>query len=179
MIQLEGKTNFQEYAMIKSNRPKALDDLLAEQITHTHTQIYITVGNARTGNDNGNNGNIADHNSNGSGKSVSRGHSSLENTISLLSPFIKEMDRLNQELGDSNKREEIIRLFLQQLEEGEALVSKCSSIRRWNLYKKRKYEKRLRNMESSLRERSGVLQFGQALDTQRLQRVTEDQRGQL
>ncbi|KDO40710.1 hypothetical protein CISIN_1g045747mg, partial [Citrus sinensis] len=91
---------------------------------------------------------------------------SLENTISLLSPFIKEMNRLNQE---------IIRLFLQQLEEGEALVSKCSSIRRWNLYKKRKYEKRLRNMESSLRERSGVLQFGQALETQRLQRVTEDQ----
>ena len=85
-----------------------------------------------------------------------------------LSPSIKEMDRLNQELEDSNKREEIIRLFLQQLKKAEALVSKCSSIRRWNLYKKRKYEKRLRNMESSLRELSGVLQVGQALDTQRL-----------
>ncbi|KDO41441.1 hypothetical protein CISIN_1g045239mg, partial [Citrus sinensis] len=83
--------------------------------------------------------------------------SNLENTISLLSPLIKEMDRLNQELGDSNKREVIIRLFLQQLKKGEALVSKCSSIRRWNLCKKRKYEKRLRNMDSSLR------------DTQRLQ----------
>ena len=78
------------------------------------------------------------------------------------------MDRLNQELGDSNKREEIIRLFIQQLEEGEALVLKCSTICRWNLYKKRKYEKRLQNMESSLRERFRVLQFRQALDTQRL-----------
>lgn len=29
---------------------------------------------------------------------------SLENTTSLLSPMIKEMDWLNQELGDSNKR---------------------------------------------------------------------------
>ncbi|GAY32457.1 hypothetical protein CUMW_273740 [Citrus unshiu] len=43
---------------------------------------------------------------------------SLENTLSLLSPLIKEMDRLNQELEDSNKREEIIRLFLQQLKKG-------------------------------------------------------------
>ncbi|GAY63417.1 hypothetical protein CUMW_225410 [Citrus unshiu] len=99
---------------------------------------------------------------------------SLENTISLISPLIKEMDRLNQELGDSNKREVIIRLFLQQLKKGEALVSKCSSIRRWNLCKKRKYEKRLRNMDSSLRELSGVLQVGQALDTQRLQRILQD-----
>ncbi|GAY32459.1 hypothetical protein CUMW_287470 [Citrus unshiu] len=73
------------------------------------------------------------------------------------------MDRLNQELEDSNKREEIIRLFLQQLKKGEALVSKCSSIRRWNLYKKRKYEKRLRNMESSLRELSGVLRLDKRL----------------
>ncbi|KAK9199118.1 hypothetical protein WN944_014305 [Citrus x changshan-huyou] len=87
MIQLEGKTNFQEYAMIKSNRPKSLDDLLKK---------------------------------------------------------------------------------------GEALVSKCSSIRRWNLYKKRKYEKRLRNMDSSLRDLSAVLQVGQALDTQRLQRIIQD-----
>ena len=56
---------------------------------------------------------------------------SLENTINLLRPLIKEMDRLNQELGDSNKIEVIIHLFLQQLKKGKALVSKCSSIRRW------------------------------------------------
>ncbi|KDO37555.1 hypothetical protein CISIN_1g041299mg, partial [Citrus sinensis] len=93
---------------------------------------------------------------------------SLENTISLLSPLIKEMDRLNQELGDSNKIEVIIHLFLQQRKKRGALVSKYSSIRRWNLCKKRKYEKRLQNMDSSLRELSGVLQVGQALDTQRL-----------
>ncbi|KAH9783408.1 MDIS1-interacting receptor like kinase 2 [Citrus sinensis] len=83
---------------------------------------------------------------------------SLENTINLLSPLIKEMDRLNRELEDSDKREDIIRLFLQRLKKAEALVSKCSSIRRWNLYKKRKYEKRLRNMDSSFRELSVALQ---------------------
>ncbi|KAL9433121.1 hypothetical protein AB3S75_028024 [Citrus x aurantiifolia] len=99
---------------------------------------------------------------------------SLENTISLLSPLIKEMDRLNRELEDSNEREEIILLFLQRLKKGEALVSKCSSIRRWNLYKKGKYEKRLRNMDSSLRELSAVLQVRQALDIQRLQRIIQD-----
>ncbi|XP_024043149.1 uncharacterized protein LOC112099877 [Citrus clementina] len=157
--------------MIKSTRPKALDDLLTEQII-TATAVGSLLAGAILGVA-FQEMTVAIKESKSRCSNFRDALNSLENTISLLSvaPSIKEMDRLNQELEDSNKREEIIRLFLQQLKKGEALVSKCSSIRRWNLYKKRKYEKRLRNMESSLRELSGVLQVGQALDTQRLQRT--------
>lgn len=97
----------------------------------------------------------------------------LEYGVNVLTPLIKEMDRLNQELDDY-KREEITRLFLQQLKKAEALVSECSNVHRWNLYKKRKYEKRLMELDSSLRKLSEVLHVGQALDTQRLKFVLKE-----
>ncbi|TXG59500.1 hypothetical protein EZV62_014073 [Acer yangbiense] len=73
----------------------------------------------------------------------------LQDTITLIAPKIEELDRMNQQHHD-NFSEDEIRVFIKLLEKGKELVITCLKIPRWNKIKKRKYAKRLAELDSSL-----------------------------
>ncbi|KAK0604043.1 hypothetical protein LWI29_011500 [Acer saccharum] len=75
---------------------------------------------------------------------------SLQNTVISVDPKINEISRMDQEHDDYPKQEIVV--FLEQLEKGKELVATCADIPRWNKYKRRKYAKRLADMDSSLRK---------------------------
>ncbi|KAK3223882.1 hypothetical protein Dsin_010907 [Dipteronia sinensis] len=74
----------------------------------------------------------------------------LQNTVTSVTPKINEICKMDQEHDDYPKQE--ILLFHRQLEKGKELVNTCAEIPRWNKHKKRKYAKRLEDMDSSLRK---------------------------
>lgn len=77
----------------------------------------------------------------------------LETKINILTPIVKEMERFNQKLGTDHHKQASVLSLVQRLTEAKHLVSKCTYIRHSsNLFKKKKYEKRLRNMDSSLEQ---------------------------
>ena len=75
---------------------------------------------------------------------------SLQNTVNSVKPKIDEISKMDKEHDDYPKEEIVV--FLEQLEIGKELVATCADIPSWNKYKRRKYAKRLVDMDSSLRK---------------------------
>ncbi|KAK0604329.1 hypothetical protein LWI29_014564 [Acer saccharum] len=72
----------------------------------------------------------------------------LQNTVNSVAPKIDTISRMDQAHDNYMKQE--IDVFVGQLEKGKELVTACAEIPRWNKYKKRKYAKRLEDMDASL-----------------------------
>ncbi|CAK9166439.1 unnamed protein product [Ilex paraguariensis] len=71
----------------------------------------------------------------------------LERTLTAIEPVFTETVKLNK-LLDARKEE--TDGFIKHLEDGKALVEKCSKIKRWNVYDKRNYNEKLNDLHSSL-----------------------------
>ncbi|KAJ4954124.1 hypothetical protein NE237_030956 [Protea cynaroides] len=72
----------------------------------------------------------------------------LESTLQRIIPPINEIDRLNAELTDQS-RPELERLKV-ELEKGQDLVRKCSSVPSWNIFKRCRYSKKILKLDKIL-----------------------------
>ncbi|KAI9165292.1 hypothetical protein LWI28_026517 [Acer negundo] len=91
----------------------------------------------------------------------------LQNTVISVKPRIDEISKMDKDHDDYPKQEIVV--FLKQLEKGKELVATCADIPSWNKYKRRKYAKRLVDMDSSLRKLLEVqFQAEQMLDIKKM-----------
>ncbi|KAI9079992.1 hypothetical protein K1719_038057 [Acacia pycnantha] len=73
----------------------------------------------------------------------------LEETLTVLYPVIKEIEELNRRLNRPNHGKETI-ILRRLLEDGTDLVSKCSKISRWNIFKQRRYRGKLEELDNKI-----------------------------
>lgn len=89
----------------------------------------------------------------------------IKSKLSSLKPLIQDMAQYNQQLNCSKSTE------LEALEElikgGIELVGKCSMLRRWNVYNKYKYARKLLELNESLEKQLDILKVQVARDVKK------------
>ncbi|KAI9084540.1 hypothetical protein K1719_033528 [Acacia pycnantha] len=73
----------------------------------------------------------------------------LEETLTILYPVIEEIEELNIRLNRPNHGTETISLR-RLLEDGTKLVSKCSKIPRWDIFKQGRYREKLVELDNKI-----------------------------
>ncbi|KAB1201833.1 hypothetical protein CJ030_MR8G004369 [Morella rubra] len=72
---------------------------------------------------------------------------SLQSTLAKLKPVIEQIERSHREL---RRPEEEIEGLIKQINKGEDHVRKCSTLRRWNYYKRYSYTKKLHALDQEI-----------------------------
>ncbi|BFG30296.1 hypothetical protein CerSpe_165700 [Prunus speciosa] len=78
----------------------------------------------------------------------------LNSSIHGMKPLIQDIEKLNNLLGQPKDELENLKEIMK---EGDALVAKCSTISRWNAYKKYKYAKKLHDLDKRLNRQLTIL----------------------
>ncbi|KAJ4900251.1 RPW8-like protein 3 [Raphanus sativus] len=73
----------------------------------------------------------------------------LDATICRITPFVIQVDKLSEEVGDSSRK--IIKDLTELLENAASLLKAYAELRRRNLIKKYRYRRSIKELEASLR----------------------------
>ncbi|CAB4277888.1 unnamed protein product [Prunus armeniaca] len=71
----------------------------------------------------------------------------LNSRIHWMKPLIPDIEKYCNSLGDPKDE---VENFKEIMKEGAALVTKCSTISRWNAFKQYKYSKKLHDLDKRL-----------------------------
>lgn len=85
----------------------------------------------------------------------------LKSTLDSLKPLIEDIEKYNN-LMDRPKEE--LENFKEKMKNGAVLVPKCSTVSRWNTYKKYKYAKKLLDLDQCLNRLLTILNVGGVRD---------------
>ncbi|CAB4287486.1 unnamed protein product [Prunus armeniaca] len=85
----------------------------------------------------------------------------LKSTLDSLKPLIEDIEKYNY-LMDRPKEE--LENFKEKMKNGAVLVPKCSTVGRWNTYKKYKYAKKLLDLDQCLNRLLTILNVGGVRD---------------
>ncbi|KAK4267724.1 hypothetical protein QN277_024466 [Acacia crassicarpa] len=103
----------------------------------------------------------------------------LELTLDVLSPVIEEIEILNRRLNRSEYGRETI-VLMRLLEDGTKLVSKCSKIPRWDIFKRCRYREKLMELDNKiLRFQNLYLQANMARDQKQSLLIVQETRQML
>ncbi|KAL6273783.1 hypothetical protein ACE6H2_024475 [Prunus campanulata] len=85
----------------------------------------------------------------------------LKSTLDSLKPLMEDIEKYNN-LMDRPKEE--LENFKEKMKNGAVLVRKCSTVSRWNTYKKYKYAKKLLDLDQCLNRLLTILNVGGVRD---------------